>query len=55
MLHKLRGRAQAIKAKAKIRVKDKNKTAVVPSNSLKVDAKTKAQAFWNDDDRAHGT
>ena len=53
VLHKLRGRA--IKAKAKIRVKDKNKTAVVPSNSLKVDTKTKAQAFWNDDDRAHGT
>ena len=55
MLHKLRGRAKTIKAKAKIHVKDKNKTAVVPSNSFEVDAKTKANAFWNDEDRAHGT
>ena len=55
MLHKLRGRAQTIKEKAKIHVKNKNKTAVVPSNSFEVDAKRKANAFWNDGDRAHGT
>ena len=46
MLHKLRGRVQTIKAKAEVRVRDKNKTAVVPSNSLEVDARTKAKVFW---------
>ena len=44
-----------VKEKAKIHVKNKNKTAVVPSNSFEVDAKRKANAFWNDGDRAHGT